>query len=151
MNDTKAKIAAAKKTLEALTIPEQEALDLAELKRLEEQIAKGKSEQREREEDARFTEFSARATGSVRLGQVRLEPGQAIFRQIDLTTKRQIEAMPDGPDKSAAVEAEFRAAIQYPPAAELAKWELGFPGVIGDILSAWGEHNSAVRRIRAGK
>lgn len=151
IDDLKKKRDAALKARDAVPcLTTEEATLLAEIKAAEEEMARRKAEVREREEDARFAEFKAKAVAPVRIGEVRLEPGQAIFRQIDLATKRLIESKPEA-ERGPMIEAEFRASILYPPAADLAKWELEFSGVVADIMLAWGDHNRATRRERLGK
>lgn len=139
------------RTRDAIKAPgEDEAALLAEIREAEEETRARRAAAREREEDARFAEYQAKATAPVRLGEARFEPGQAIFRQIDLTTKRVIETKPED-QRGPLIEAEFRAAVVYPAASDLAKWELEYPNIVADIMMAWGDHNRSVRRDRLGK
>lgn len=149
--DLKKKLAAAEKARDAIAAPNAEEADLlAKIAAAEAETERRKIAAREAAEDARFAGYQVSAVAPVRLGEVRLEPGQAIFRQIDLSTKRLIESKAEE-ERGTMIEAEFRACIVYPPGAELAKWELEYPGVVADIMLAWGDHNRATRRSRLGK
>lgn len=136
---------------DAVAAPSSEEAELlAEIKAAETETAARRAAERERQEDARFAEMIAKATGAIRLGEARFEPGQVIFRQIDITTKRLIEAKAED-DRGPLIEAEFNAAILYPAQQALGEWELQYPGIRADIMMAWGDHNRATRRIRQGK
>jgi hypothetical protein len=152
IDDLKKKLAAAEKARDSVVLPsadEQALLDA--ILAADAEAARRKARARELAEDARVTDFQSRAVAPVRIGEVRLEPGQVIFRQRDATAYRQLVATAPGPEREALAEVEFRAAILYPDAQTLATWEQSFPAIMSDIVSAWHEHTDATRRIRLGK
>jgi hypothetical protein len=110
-------------------------------------------EVRRLEEDLAFEEAKKRSAKSVRLGRVLLEPGQVIFRQFSGPEVTSIEAAAKKGDAAAELQTRIvlRNCIVAPALPTYDEWKIEYPLIDGEVFAAIQQHNSAVRRERAGK
>lgn len=121
-------------------------------------------ELQELQEDLDFEKACAAAKDGERIGRVRLEPGQIIFRQVSKSMFRRIvdaTEVPHGkPPMTAAQEAEAQRIVSEQVAREclispswetFEGWLIEYPLATGAYREALDEHNDAHRRDRAAK
>lgn len=158
-------------TIEA-TNHEQRAGELTQKDRLVEELAALHAadtdpedpETRELLEDIAFEKAKNRAAKDVRLGRLRVDPGQIIFRQWSAAEMKAVndagKAAPGRPEMTTAqadlaariaTQKIMQACMKSPSPEVYAQWCVLYPLLEAEYITALNDHNAAYRRARSAK